>query len=475
MGGENQGLQIALIILFMLVVLLAVSTFTFFGQVQEYDKRVTDLNANVSELTRERDTLVKEMYQLKEWIGLDPNAKDDGLVQADQIYKDDIAKFAGSLPAEKQKYRFALEQTYSDLSLDKEKITQMAAQIMQLETVNKAFEEGAKKQVDEALAAKAKAEKDLADQQVVFSDAQKKAEDEKKDLLAKIDTLTKTVTDNEDAAKVALDAAVQRGERPIKDLENAIDTIRKLRGETDIADDGEIRHVNQRNRTVWINLGRADALRVQTMFTVHSENTPPSAPNATKAKIQVSQILGDHLAEARILEDNLTNPLIPGDKIYTALWDPGRVERFYLAGRMNVSGAGDGLAEVRSMVQLSGGKVDGELNEKGEQTGELTSETRYLVLGELTLASKPKYDELVANAKLLGVEAIGIDKFLDHVGWKGAPSGLRFGTSRNVNEVAPERPDGGVPSTTNTSIDIFKRRRPQPAAAPAGATPASAY
>lgn len=475
MGGENQGLQIALIILFMLVVLLAVSTFTFFTQAQDQAKQIVELQKSESAAKGVEATLTADIYKLKEWIGLDPSAKDDGLVQADQTYKDDIAKFAGSLPAEKQKYRFALEQTYSDLSLDKEKITQMAAQIMQLETVNKQFEEGAKKQVDEALAAKAKAEKDLADQQVVFNDAQKKAEDEKKDLLAKIDTLTKTVTDNEDAAKVALDAAVQKGEKPIKELEKAIDTIKSLRGENDIADDGEIRHVNQRNRTVWINLGRIDALRAQTMFTVHAADVPPSAPNATKAKIQVSQILGDHLAEARIIEDNLTDPLIPGDKIYTALWDPGRVERFYLAGRMNVAGTGDGLAELRSMVQLSGGKVDGELNEKGEQTGEMTSETRYLVLGEMTLASKPKFDELVANAKLLGVEAIGVDKFLDHVGWKTAPSGLRFGVSRNVNEVTPERPDGGVPSTTNTSIDVFKRRRPVPAAAPVTAKPASAY
>jgi hypothetical protein len=449
----------------MLVVLLAVSTFTFFTQTQQQADVIKDLQKSESAAKAVEATLTADVYKLKEWIGLDPAAKDDGLVEAEKVKIDDIAKFAASLPAEKQKYRFALEQTYSDLSVDKEKITQMAAQIMQLETVNKQFEEGAKKQVDEALAAKAKAEKDLAEQQAVFTDAQKKSEDEKKDLLAKIDTLTKTITDNEDAGKAALAAAEQKGEKPIKQLEEARETIKNLRGEGDVADDGEIRLVNQRNRTVWINLGRVDSLRAQTMFTVHSEDVPPSAPNATKAKIQVTKILGDHLSEARILEDNLTDPLIPGDKVYTALWDPGRIERFYLAGRMNVSGSGDGMAELRSIVTLSGGSVDGELSDKGDQTGTMTAETRYLVLGEWSGASKAKYDQLVSDAKLLGVEAIGIDKFLDHVGWKGAPGAMRFGTGRNVNEVARELPDGGVPASTNNTYDLFKSRRP-PAAAP---------
>lgn len=477
MGGENQGLQIALIILFMLVVLLAVATFSFFTT-------STGLTQQVADLTKERDAargveqkLTQNVYKLKEWIGLDPSAQDDDLTTATQAYTEDIAKFAGSLPAEKQKYRFALEQVYSDLSIDKDKITQLSEQVKMMETVNKAFEEASKKQVDEALAAKKKAEDDLAGEVQKFADAQRKSEDEKKDLLAKVDTLQKQLAESEELAKTAGDAPKAELAKATKQLDVARETITQLRGESDIADDGEVRHVNARARLVWINLGRADGLRPQTLFTVHAADVPPTSPNATKAKIQVSQILGDHMAEARVLEDNLTNPLIPGDKIYTALWDPGRVERFYLAGRMNVTPGTDGLAEIRSMIAISGGQIDGELNEKGDQTGTLTAETRYLVLGENSVQAKAKYDQLVADAKLLGVEAIGIDKFLDHVGFKSAPSGLRFGPSRNVNDAAPELPDGGVPATTNTAIDQFKKRRPQPAmtGSDSGRTPSAYY
>lgn len=251
-------------------------------------------------------------------------------------------------------------------------------------------------------------------------------------------------------------------------------TVEQLRGTTDIADDGEIRHVNQRSRTVWINLGRADALRPQVTFTVHSADVPPASPNATKAKIQVTQILGDHLAEARILEDSLTNPLVPGDKVYTALWDPGRVERFYIAGRIAIGGESDGAAQLKSMIALSGGVLDGELDEKNNQTGAMTASTRYLVLGEVTLQCKAKYDQLVADAKLLGVEAIGIDKFLDHIGYKAPQIGTRFGIGGNAATTSTELPDGGIPSTTGP-LDQFRQRRPTTLPPPVAPRPVSAY
>jgi len=470
MGGENQGLQIALIILFVLIVMLAVVTFTLFTQNQQYGESLKAMQTERDNAINVEKKLTGDVYKLKEWIGLDPAAADDGLVEAEKAFNADKEKFMAPLPTEKHKYRLALEQTHADINTANEKTIQFTESVKQMETVNAQFEVASKKQVDEALAAKKKAEDDLASQATVFADAQRKAEDEKKDLVAKSDALQKQLSESTDAAKVE----VESRDKKIAVLEvknnELTETIKQLRGVGDIADDGEIRRVDQRSRIVWINLGRADALRPQVTFTVHGEGVPPGT---SKAKIQVTQILDDHLAEARILEDSLTNPLIPGDKIYTALWDPGRQEHFYLAGRMDIGGV-DGSEQLRSMVSLAGGALDGELDGKGQVTGSMNSQTRYLVLGEQTVACKTKYEQLIADAKLLGVEAIGLDKFLDHVGWKTATVGARFGNGGNVATMPRELPDGGVPATTGGPLDKFRSRRPATPVGPA-AQPASAY
>ena len=45
-----------------------------------------------------------------------------------------------------------------------------------------------------------------------------------------------------------------------------------------------------------------------------------------KAKVQVTKILGDHVAQARVLgEPSFRNPLVQGDKLYSPFWAPGYV------------------------------------------------------------------------------------------------------------------------------------------------------
>lgn len=78
---------------------------------------------------------------------------------------------------------------------------------------------------------------------------------------------------------------------------------------------GEIRWVNQRNSVVWINMGRGDALMPQASFVVYPvdpSGEPKSRPIAT---VQVTSVLGDHLAEAAVVWSNDSDPIVPGDCI----------------------------------------------------------------------------------------------------------------------------------------------------------------
>ncbi len=59
-----------------------------------------------------------------------------------------------------------------------------------------------------------------------------------------------------------------------------------------------------------------------------------------KGGIEISRILGDHLAEARIVDDNISDPLLPGDVVHTALWTPGVREKFAFTDGMDIDGDG---------------------------------------------------------------------------------------------------------------------------------------
>ena len=82
---------------------------------------------------------------------------------------------------------------------------------------------------------------------------------------------------------------------------------------------GEIIWVSQPNRIVWINRGLRDNLTRLLQFQVFSGDTADIAKGVKKATIEVTQITGDHEAQTRILNDNTSDPIMPGDKIYTSL------------------------------------------------------------------------------------------------------------------------------------------------------------
>src|SRR5690606_13836984 len=124
-------------------------------------------------------------------------------------------------------------------------------------------------------------------------------------------------------------------------------------------EDGMISWVNQKAQKVWINLGEADALRPQVTFMVYSGDESDALKADLKGSIEVTKILGPHMAEARITNDTPTRPLMEGDKIYSQVWNPGRQVGFALAGILDINKDGkNDIQELKSIIQLNNGKVD---------------------------------------------------------------------------------------------------------------------
>ena len=102
---------------------------------------------------------------------------------------------------------------------------------------------------------------------------------------------------------------------------NELDKVTKATFETAL---GKVTMVNQETGTVWLDLGRADALSRLTTFSVYPIDAADVSRAKAKATVEVTQILGDHSAQARILDDKFTDPILTGDLVFTPIWSPGR-------------------------------------------------------------------------------------------------------------------------------------------------------
>ena len=187
--------------------------------------------------------------------------------------------------------------------------------------------------------------------------------------------------------------------------------------------------------------------------------------------IKAPEILGDHLAEARVLEDDMGNPMIPGDKLYTPLWSPGAKRHFALAGTMDIDNDGrSDLQTVLNLIAINGGVVDCYVNDAGKQIGEITVNTNCLILGKKPDEKSEKkvldaFSKLDGDAKQLRLPTVQLGDFLQRTGWKKLSPVVRFGRGANPNDFCA-KPPAGVPKKSSGNIsDLFQKRQPSKAPA----------
>lgn len=452
---ENQGLQIATIVFLILTIVMSITTFMFFKQWKEADRQLKDAVQTASKAEASLREIADEQITLMKWIaGEDPSLADRTknhkalMNEWSENFHRDMAASAQTFPAEKQNYRLALaewaglldvKQAERDLADEARKLAEAAAvekeQEMTVALAKKAAE--IQKVKEELLAAKAEFNKALAGYKTIQVALTK--EKEAKDA---------QIVEIKEAARIAAESSTKQLLEVTLGRNALRDELIKLTTQNFEVADGQVAHVNQQSHTVWINLGNADALQRQVNFSVYAGDPQVKTDLHLKGKIEVVQLLGDHLAEARILQDDLSNPVQPGDKIFSPLWHFGRRERFAIAGVIDVNG--DGISDldfVRNLIAHAGGTVDSYLDAAGKPHGVVSQETRYLIRGAPPVNGLGEYKNMLTAAKDLGVHTLSAVEFLDHIGWK------------DTRQVA-RAPDGGVPTSRGTVSDVFKSRRP---------------
>jgi hypothetical protein len=218
---------------------------------------------------------------------------------------------------------------------------------------------------------------------------------------------------------------------------------------------GKIQLVDMDTQLVWINRGEADSLRKGTTFSVYKQVNKGVARGMEdiKGSIEVTRVggdLGPHQAEARITRSKITEPIVPGDPIYTPLWRPGLKEKFAFVGLIDLDN--DGVSDrdvLHELVEASNGQIVDEVDDKGDRhpaAGNITVATKFLVIGKIPDFATVKPDEaaaakkinelktkMVTEAQENGVRYISMEDFLNYIGYDAGRRVWRPGVTAKWN------------------------------------------
>jgi hypothetical protein len=190
-----------------------------------------------------------------------------------------------------------------------------------------------------------------------------------------------------EADKATLNDTINRLQRDglIKD-----ETIAKLRGQakTQILKpddeyalvDGRIVGVDPGNNQVFIGLGERDKVMIGLRFIVYAAGTlirpDPNTGEYPRGKAEIEVIrVGSDSSICRITGESAGNPVVKGDLIANAIYDPKKVYKFMVYGNFDANGDGRTTAQeaedVKAVITAWGGQV----------VDDLVGDVDFLVLG----------------------------------------------------------------------------------------------
>jgi hypothetical protein len=475
---ENKGLQAALIIFVLITIGLATSTWVCYRDANEKSniaKTATDNEASTTRKFAERNN---DARCLKYMLGWDTTLAEndyEGLLKGSSAeiqeiaagYKQDMEMYGKGI--DKPNYRIVPAELLKVIKAKNEELATAIEEQKKLNAQLVAAREEAKKEIETAKKGQEEASAELVKRTADFETERKRKDGE----MAKIQSdkeslsgkLNEAVAKSETQRKTLNDAIVKKDQL----IQSQKDEIkRRTENENFEVPSGQIRYVNQRQGLVLINLGSADGLRPQINFSVYDQDENSATRAQKKAAIEVVRITDAHLAEARIIESQVKNPILPGDNIYSPIWQPGQRLRFALTGFMDIDGDGSNDREkVRNLIEINGGEVVVEQGNDGRvdaaSLAKMTLQTRYLVEGDLPPASamdKTSFEvhnqgrnAMITKAQELGIDRITPAKILGYMGYRGEEKTV------NLSKGAMAEPTRGKVIQPK---DDFRPRQPPP-------------
>ncbi len=346
-----------------------------------------------------------EFERMKESVSADPQ-----MAEIESQYVKDMA-YLGDVGDQNRNYKAFPEFFVRTIRLKNESVNAARDEVVKVRDDANADVDAAIQAKDAAETKQTEAEKKLDEETKQFAQYRDQINLEKEQTR---DALTKKVKEY-DAFRAQASKEKDTLSRHAEKLQGTIDTqkirLNELQNDRFETTQGEIRYVYHEGHVVTINLGSADDLRTGVTFGVIDGDETRLQDAKVKATIQVTQIRGDHLAEARVVaRPEIEHPIIPGDFIYSPFWAPGRRVKIALAGDIDIDGDGrpDNSA-IKGMILAAGAEVAAEVSATGQITGKLDPTIRFLVVGEPPELADD-VDLAAADRLAQSIKAIGVVK-----------------------------------------------------------------
>lgn len=219
--------------------------------------------------------------------------------------------------------------------------------------------------------------------------------------------------------------------------------------------DGQIRWIDPVGKKAWISLGQADGVKPRTTFSVHKKQhsgvgrgtvKPGFTDEGIKGSIEVTRVMEAHLSEARIVTEDIRNPMAKGDPIYSPMWRAGHDEAYSVIGTIDLDGDGmDDRDLFREIVRTAGASIDNEVDSQGvlrvndqvpdDGRPRLSNRTKFLIIARIPeITETTDADEkarlliifelrktLQEAAREQGVRVVSLADFLKYVGYQSQP------------------------------------------------------
>ena len=484
---NQQGVVITLIVFIVLTLILGVTTYFGFKGLSEKKQELAQVQGDLKNATSENSSWAAGFKKVKDVAGVaglgdghaDLAALADKMTERVKALDVNAGAFqeSGEAAVVATSYEDALAKLAANLK-------QKNAELVDAQNAVAAAQAAMNAEIEKSAAQAQQFKAEVAKMQDSF-DANLADANAKRDALdAKFKEQTQEFDKLQSQTKEAIAAAKQETadykETATKfadinaDLAERIDQLSNAEFERA---DAQVVYADQANKVVRLNVGTEDGIRPLTTFNVFPSDAIDVGGAKSKGSVQVVAAIGPHECEARILEDEMSSPIMPGDLVYTPLWRPGESVSYALDYNLDINDDGrSDLDEIISLIHLAGGEVAAYLDADGKEVGAIDASVYRLVVAETEIVDVLKKDasldqatkdqilqtreNFLDSAKENGVRTMTLSDFLVRVGYKKPAQVTRYKDEGGISTL-----ENGVPATTvsDTPVAPIYTRTEEPA------------
>lgn len=434
----------ALTVFFIIAVSLGVTLFVFYQKNAEAEMRIQAVSDAIA--LKNGDLMIKqnELNEIKKKIDGAETQKTSAQLVED--HDKQMKTYAENFNKENRSYSSVLAYLYNQIQVQNYTLDANQQDIADLTAFNdnrSKFNATATSGVD------SKVRKLIAEDKAAYIKVLDEIRNSLQSQKANLENLAKLAGTASTQAVAALNAEFNKANQKTKELVTKNLAVRAAIQKTEVpvtdSADGVVQYVSAASGKATISLGSADRLNIGTSFSVYSSTETDMENGAKKGSLEVVDVIGAHLAECRVVSDNPSDPILPGDKIYSPV---GISEHYAIAGFIDLDHDDkNDVARLVRIIESSGGIVDG-YQDGAKQVRRLEETTNVLVLGRQP-DEKTKEQELltyqnfIKAANEFGTKQTDVKDLLNKMGVDLSKTNVIMGDADTTTDASATRKSSG--------------------------------